>query len=149
MTISVDLQIATLSKNIPAPGEIERWVCTALSDIRDNAEMTVRIVDEVEATELNKRWRQANGPTNVLSFPVDGNEAFVPELLGDIVICAPVIEKEAESQKKSIQAHWAHMVVHGTLHLLGFDHGNDTDAEKMETLEIQILDKLGITNPYI
>ena len=102
-----------------------------------------------EGTQLNRRWRKATGPTNVLSFPAEGVEDYAPGLLGDIVICAPVVNNEARQQNKAIDAHWAHMVIHGILHLSGYDHENPEDAEKMESFEITILESLGYKNPYI
>lgn len=108
----------------------------------------MRIVDEGEIAALNERWRSKRGATNVLSFPFDGDHSLAPGLLGDIVICAPVVRREAEEQHKSMEAHWAHMVVHGTLHLQGHDHINAEEAKEMETLEIRILQSLGYTNPY-
>ena len=149
MAIHVELQYAFRDKNIPGSSVIKSWVRAALCDLRKNAELTVRIVDKDEMAELNQRWRQASGTTNVLSFPATGTESIVPDLLGDIVICAPVVEKEAQQQNKSLTGHWAHMVIHGVLHLLGYDHNEENDAEIMENLEIQILAKLGIENPYI
>lgn len=149
MATRVDVQFAYQDANTPKASEIKAWVKSTLKDFRKNTELTVRVVDKKEATELNEHWRKATGPTNVLSFPCDDISGQVPDLLGDIVICAPVVAKEASHQKKKLNAHWAHMVVHGTLHLLGFDHVKKRDAEKMESLEITILDKLGFDNPYI
>ena len=110
--------------------------------------MTVRIVDEQEGTALNSRWRGGQGPTNVLSFPCDGVDDIAPQLLGDLVICAPVVAREAQEQNKSLQAHWAHMLVHGTLHLLGHDHQEPDEAERMERLETDILHDFGYPDPY-
>lgn len=149
MATRVDVQFAYQDENTPTASEIKAWVKSTLKDFRKNSELTVRIVDRMEATELNERWRNASGPTNVLSFPCDDISGQVPDLLGDIVICAPVVKNEAARQKKKVNAHWAHMVVHGTLHLLGFDHMEKRDAEKMEAMEISILEKLGFNNPYI
>ena len=149
MATRVDVQFAYQDENTPSASEIKTWVKSTLKDFRKNSELTVRVVNEKEATELNQRWRNASGPTNVLSFPCDDGSGQVPDLLGDIVICAPVVEKEASRQNKKLNAHWAHMVVHGTLHLLGFDHIKKQDAEKMEATEIAILEKLGFNNPYI
>jgi len=143
------VQYAYRDENTPAATEIKTWVRSTLKDFRRTAELTVRIVGKEEATELNERWRKATGPTNVLSFPCDDTSGQEPDLLGDIVICAPVVEKEASVQKKIMKAHWAHMVVHGTLHLLGFDHIKKQDAEKMEAVEISTLQLLGFNNPYI
>ncbi len=119
----------------------------ALPENNKNSELTIRIVDEEEMKELNMRWRGIDNSTNVLSFPA-GDNIIAPELLGDIAICAPVIEKEAIEQNKSQDAHWAHMVIHGVLHLLGYDHTNNDDAEIMESLEIKILNTLNFPNPY-
>ena len=149
MATRIDVQFAYQDENTPTASEIKAWVKSTLKEFRKNYELTVRIVDKNEATELNERWRNTRGPTNVLSFPCDDSSGQVPDLLGDIVICAPVVEKEAARQEKILNAHWAHMVVHGTLHLLGFDHIKKQDAKKMEAMEISILEKLGFNNPYI
>lgn len=149
MAIRVDVQYACRDKNTPAATEIRKWARSTLKKFRRQAELTVRIVGKEEATELNERWRKARGPTNVLSFPCGDTSGLEPDLLGDIVICAPVVEQEASAQKKKLKAHWAHMVVHGTLHLLGFDHIKKRDAEKMEAVEISILQLLGFNNPYV
>ncbi len=149
MSIEVDVQYATNEPDLPDAAQIRLWVELALQDLRDNAELTVRIVDEEEGTALNEQWRKSTGATNVLSFPYDGVENIAPDLMGDIIICAPVVISEAQQQQKSEQAHWAHMVIHGVLHLNGFDHIEPQDAERMESLEVQLLEKLQITNPYI
>ena len=115
----------------------------------EKADLTVRIVDAAEGAELNQRWCHKPGPTNVLSFPANGEEEIAPELLGDIVICAPVVLREAEEQGKDTEAHWAHLVVHGALHLLGFDHLKEPEARAMEQLETEILIRLGYSDPYI
>ncbi len=120
----------------------------ALDGLRSEAELTVRIVDEEEGARLNKQWRGGNGATNVLSFPAADDFNMIPELLGDIVICAPVVEREAREQGKPPESHWAHMVIHGTLHLLGHDHQIDEEADVMEALEIDRLHLLGYGNPY-
>ncbi len=149
MTIDVDIQYATDHSDLPATDKIQKWVRAALHDLADNAELTVRIVDEAESTQLNEQWRKSSGPTNVLSFPYDGEEKYAPGLLGDIVICAPVIFREANDQGKSPDAHWAHMLIHGILHLLDYEHAEPKDADKMEALEIKILKELGYADPYI
>ncbi|MCH9049289.1 MAG: rRNA maturation RNase YbeY, partial [Proteobacteria bacterium] len=100
-------------------------------------------------TELNEQWRKSKGPTNVLSFSNEGVSEIAPDLLGDIVICAPVVAREAKEQNKNSQSHWAHMVIHGVLHLTGFDHIDPEDADRMESLEINILKKLNYKNPYL
>lgn len=134
----------------PAVVQLKRWAKVALKQKLQTAELTIRIVDKDEITALNTTYRHKNKATNVLSFPFitpDGVELETP-LLGDIIICAAVIAEEAEVQQKTLSAHWAHMVVHGILHLLGFDHENDADAIVMEAEEIRILNILGFTNPY-
>jgi probable rRNA maturation factor len=114
--------------------------------------LTLRIVDEAEGAQLNRTWRGKSGPTNVLSFPFEAPEGLPPEALepylGDLIICAPVVAREAVAQNKTEEAHWAHLLVHGILHLLGYDHLNDADGTIMETLETRILTNLGYANPY-
>lgn len=148
MSIDIDVQYAADWPDLPDEKKIRKWVKTALKDLKENAELTIRIVDEEEGTQLNEQWRKSTGSTNVLSFPHEGVKEIAPELLGDIVICAPVVDREAIEQNKNNHAHWAHMVVHGVLHLNGFDHINSEDADRMENLEIKILKKLHIKNPY-
>ncbi len=148
MSVEVDVQYAVMADGLPSVSDIETWIGAVVRGRRENVQLTVRIVDEEEGTELNKRWRQARGPTNVLSFPSEGLEAIAPDLLGDVVICAPVVESEAREQGKSLTAHWTHMVIHGTLHLLGFDHVDEDHAREMELLEAQILKELGYSDPY-
>lgn len=148
MSVEVDVQYAVMADGLPSVSDIETWIGAVVRGSRENVQLTVRIVDEEEGTELNERWRQARGPTNVLSFPSEGLEAIAPDLLGDVVICAPVVESEAREQGKSLTAHWTHMVIHGTLHLLGFDHVDEDHAREMELLEAQILKELGYSDPY-
>lgn len=148
MNVEVDVQYAVMADGVPSVSDIETWIGAVVRGRRENAQLTVRIVDEEEGTELNERWRQARGPTNVLSFPSEGLEAIAPDLLGDVVICAPVVESEAREQGKSLTAHWTHMVIHGTLHLLGFDHVDEDHAREMELLEARILKELGYSDPY-
>ncbi|MCZ6718142.1 MAG: rRNA maturation RNase YbeY [Gammaproteobacteria bacterium] len=148
MSVEVDVQYAVMADGVPSVSDIETWIGAVVRGRRENVQLTVRIVDEEEGTELNERWRQARGPTNVLSFPSEGLEAITPDLLGDVVICAPVVESEAREQGKSLTAHWTHMVIHGTLHLLGFDHVDEDHAREMELLEAQILKELGYSDPY-
>lgn len=149
VAVLVDLQFAYQDKNTPDASEITNWVRSALNNLPKDTELTVRIVDENEATELNEHWRNSKGPTNVLSFPAQDTVDLIPELLGDIVICAPVVEREAIQQKKTLTEHWAHMVIHGALHLLGYDHIEKQDAVIMEAMEIRTLEDLGYKNPYI
>lgn len=147
MSIHVAVQFATRKPSVPKAVHIRTWVSAALGD-RATAQLTVRIVDEQEGRALNEQWRGKAYATNVLSFPCTGLEQVAPDLLGDIVICAPVVAREAEEQEKDMEAHWAHMVIHGTLHLLGHNHENRADARKMETLETSILHDFGYADPY-
>ncbi len=149
MTIEVDVQYATDFPDLPDEKQFRYWVETALKDLKGNAELTIRIVDEAEGTQLNEQWRKSKGPTNVLSFSNKGVSEITPDFLGDIVICAPVVAQEAKEQNKNRHAHWAHMVIHGILHLNDFDHINPEDADRMEGLEINILEKLNYKNPYL
>lgn len=130
---------------LPAASSLRAWANRALGHIA--GELTIRIVDEAESQELNRRYRGKDRPTNVLSFPYDGELLDVP-VLGDLVICAPVVQREAAEQHKDLRAHWAHMVVHGCLHLLGYDHEQDGEAEAMEARERELLAELGFPDPY-
>ena len=135
----------------PDEQELQAWVDAALSDFGQDTEIVVRIVDEQEIAELNTYYRHKPGPTNILSFPFEmpeGFEGIELNLLGDLVICAAIVEKEAREQGKQLAHHWAHIVVHGVLHLLGYDHIDDDEAELMESREIAILKQLSINNPY-
>ncbi|QBL08631.1 rRNA maturation RNase YbeY [Rheinheimera sp. D18] len=149
MAIILDLQLASTADNLPLETEIQQWLEAAILPFQAEAEVTVRIVDNNESQQLNLAYRGKDKPTNVLSFPFQCPPGIELSLLGDLVICAPVVVTEAKEQSKRITAHWAHMVVHGSLHLLGFDHINDDDAEQMETEEVTILQQLGFTNPYL
>ncbi|HFE38519.1 MAG TPA: rRNA maturation RNase YbeY [Gammaproteobacteria bacterium] len=135
--------------NLPDDRHLKDWVNAALSDLPEVSDMTIRVVDEAEILMLNNTYRHKNYLTNVLSFPADIPAEVGLSILGDVVICAEVVRKEAIEQQKKLDAHWAHMVVHGTLHLLGYDHLNDEDAEAMETKEIEILACFGYPNPYL
>jgi len=153
MSIELDFENGSGSQ-IPNNKLFEKWVSAALqiSDADNstyaNAELSIRIVDEIEMTQLNQQFRDKDKSTNVLSFPADIPPELDINLLGDIAICAPVIEREASEQGKELEAHYAHISVHGTLHLAGYDHIEDSDAEQMETLEIKVLSYLGYSNPY-
>ena len=149
MSIILDLQLATEAKDLPDEKQIQQWLEAAILPFQSEAEVTVRIVDEAESQQLNFDYREKNKPTNVLSFPFECPPGIELPLLGDLVICAQVVAKEAAEQHKSLSAHWAHMVVHGSLHLLGFDHINEEDATEMEAEEIQILAELGFADPYV
>ncbi len=148
--INADIQIASDCTDTPNESDIARWIEAALKavDITDDKDVSVRIVDEIESQQLNHQYRNINKPTNVLSFPCDLPEEVDVPLLGDLVICGPVVRKEAQEQTKTLESHWAHMVVHGTLHLLGFDHIEDSEAEHMEGIETSILTSLGYPAPY-
>ena len=148
MNLSIDIQKVCASEDSPDEDSIKRWVSAAIRDERDECELSIRIVDEQESADFNQRYRGKNGATNVLSFPFD---AVTPEplpILGDLVICAPVLVREASEQDKTITAHWAHIVIHGVLHLLGYDHIEDQDAEQMESLETEIMLVLDFPPPY-
>ncbi|MBK1695284.1 rRNA maturation RNase YbeY [Chromatium weissei] len=152
-TLELDLQLATECAELPSLAQFEQWVIAALAETRKRAELTIRIVDEQESAMLNRTYRGIDRPTNVLSFPFELPPGIAPDdsiadLLGDIVICAAVLEREAREQKKMLIAHWAHLVVHGVLHLRGFDHLDDSEAERMETLETRILRNLEFPSPY-
>ena len=146
----IDLQIACEQESgLPTAEQIEQWATAAVQPQSDEVEMTVRIVDEPESHELNLNYRGKDRPTNVLSFPFECPDEVELPLLGDLVICRQVVEREAQEQDKPLMAHWAHMVVHGSLHLLGYDHIEDDEAEEMESLETQIMTGLGFADPYL
>lgn len=148
--IFVDLQIATENiEGLPTEEQIVQWATAAVQPEGNEVEMTVRIVDEAESHELNLTYRGKDRPTNVLSFPFECPDEVELPLLGDLVICRQVVEREAAEQEKPLMAHWAHMVVHGSLHLLGYDHIKDNEAEEMESLETQIMQGLGFDDPYL
>ena len=149
-SVLVDLQIATENiEGLPTEEQIVQWATAAVRPEGDEVEMTVRIVDEAESHELNLTYRGKDRPTNVLSFPFECPDEVELPLLGDLVICRQVVEREAVEQDKPLMAHWAHMVVHGSLHLLGYDHIEDDEAEEMESLETQIMQGLGFDDPYL
>ena len=133
---------------LPQDQQFQQWVKAALHPFRDDGEVNIRIVENDEMTELNCQYRNKNKPTNVLAFAYHPGDDEIEPLLGDIAICAPVVAAEAEQQEKPIAHHWAHLVIHGTLHLLGFDHIKDEDAEQMEQQETELLAQLGIPDPY-
>ncbi len=149
MHIEIQYALDQYRDYLPDTHQISFWANTVLNSQNVNGEVTVRIVTREEITLLNENYRHKPGPTNVLSFPADLPDIIDLPLLGDIVLCAEVIDFEAKNQHKAAPAHWAHMVVHGILHLLGFDHTTDTEAKQMETLETKILSGLGYANPYI
>ena len=149
MSVTLDVQYEV--EATPDEEDIRRWVEAVLAAEKNTAEveLTVRIVGVDEITDLNRRYRHKTGPTNILSFPFEAPPGVELNLLGDLVIAAPVVVSEARQQNKTQEAHWAHMVVHGTLHLLGYDHQAAAEAEDMEAREIRILQSMGYTNPYL
>ncbi len=149
MNAIIDMQVMIDDPHLPSTDDCQIWVDAVFAHQQiDDKELTIRIVDEDESQELNHTYRDKNKPTNVLSFPFDAPPGIEINLLGDLVICANVVAKEADEQGKPLLHHWAHMIVHGTLHLLGYDHIEDDEAEEMEAIEIAILAKLGIDDPY-
>jgi probable rRNA maturation factor len=147
MSTKIDLQNDEGLTVLPDRQDFKTWVDAALMQNFESLEQTIRVVGEAESRALNSRYRQKDTSTNILSFKSE-NEYLDYDCLGDLVICAPIVEQEANHQGKSIAAHWAHMVVHGMLHLQGYDHQNEADADKMESQETKILATLGYTNPY-
>ena len=147
MTIHLDVQYAVQDSKLPSVNDFEQWAAAIPSD---NVDVTacIRIVDEEEAKRLNKEFRNINKATNVLSFPADIPKEVGINFLGDVIICAPLVCKEAVAQDKNPNSHWAHLLIHGILHLQGYDHNNVEQAEEMENLEIKILEEIGIKNPY-
>ncbi|MDD1827383.1 rRNA maturation RNase YbeY [Photobacterium sp. ZSDE20] len=150
MSIELDLQIAVENEQgLPTEQDIQLWLDKTIPQFQKNAELTVRIVDTEESHQLNHEYRGKDKPTNVLSFPFEAPPGIELDLLGDLIICRQVVEKEAEEQNKPLLAHWAHMVVHGSLHLLGYDHIEDDEAEEMESLETEIMQAMEFEDPYI
>ena len=174
--LDVTVQFATRRSGVPHASSLSNWANVAFRSTQKPRRvpwpLTIRIVGAAESRVLNRTWRGKDKPTNVLSFPFEGSglgargpgqkrrgsasslarapspEPFLDEL-GDLAICAPVVAREAREQGKDPQAHWAHMVVHGVLHLLGYDHENDRDADVMESREVKILAQFGYANPYV
>lgn len=150
MSIELDLQLAVEDENgLPSFEDVQRWLSNTVEKFQTQAEITVRIVDEEESHQLNHEYRGKDKPTNVLSFPFEAPPGIEIDLLGDLIICRQVVEREAKEQGKPLMAHWAHMVVHGSLHLLGYDHIEDDEAEEMESLETEIMQSMGFEDPYI
>ncbi|MGZ8227224.1 MAG: rRNA maturation RNase YbeY [Methylococcaceae bacterium] len=148
----IEIQVVFHSEGQPDEEQIQQWIDAALDGFYQETEIVVRVVDEQESAQLNEQYRHKHGPTNILSFPFEmpeGVQDIELNLLGDLVICAPILEKEATQQHKHLNDHWAHIIVHGVLHLLGYDHIDDIEAELMESTEIAILNKLNIKNPYL
>ncbi|MAQ20993.1 MAG: rRNA maturation RNase YbeY [Gammaproteobacteria bacterium] len=148
--MEIIIQNADESTKIPLSEQIKEWVHCALGKER-SGELTVRIVGEIESAALNERFRNVMGATNVLAFPYDESPfegSTESELIGDLVVCAPVLEREAVAQDKALSAHWAHILIHGTLHLVGYDHQNIEDTKAMEERERDLLGSLGFEDPY-
>ncbi|ASF45123.1 rRNA maturation RNase YbeY [Methylovulum psychrotolerans] len=147
----LDVQRVFASDGQPDDASLQRWVDTALAALNEDTEIVVRIVGIEESAELNSYYRAKQGPTNILSFPFEAPDidGFESALLGDLVVCAPVLAAEAEQQGKPLLDHWAHIIIHGVLHLLGYDHIDEADAEEMESKEIVFLQQLTIRNPYL
>lgn len=151
-TLEITLQDAcAVAGERPNAAAVRTWLAPLATRLPTHSDLTVRLVDSIESQQLNNTYRGKDKPTNVLSFPFEA-PVDIPldeEYLGDLVICVPVVNQEAEEQGKPALHHWAHMVIHGTLHLLGYDHITDDDAEEMEQLERELLLQLGIPDPYI
>ncbi len=145
----LDLQIASEVEALPSEPQIVAWLDATIDEANSAADITLRIVDEAESQQLNHDYRRKDRPTNVLSFPFQAPPGVKVAMLGDLVICAPVVVREAEEQQKSREAHWAHMVIHGALHLLGYDHVSEDGAIVMESREKEILATLGYSDPYL
>ncbi|NGX14757.1 rRNA maturation RNase YbeY [Wenzhouxiangella sp. XN24] len=148
MTLRIDIQVAGSRSGLPDVARLRHWARSALAGRRTDAELSIRIVDAAESQALNRRFRGKDRPTNVLAFPAELPPDLGLPLLGDLVICRDVVEAEAAEQAKPPHAHWAHMVIHGTLHLVGFDHETEEEAGKMEAAEAEILGELGWPDPY-
>ena len=148
MSINIEIQRVCSLKSIPSDEKFQLWSEAVLKERITATELNIRIVEEHEIAELNKRYRGKNKSTNVLSFPFDAVTPDPMPILGDLVICAPLVAREAQEQSKEIESHWAHLVVHGILHLLGYDHETVDDTKIMETLESEILTKMNYPAPY-
>jgi probable rRNA maturation factor len=146
--LELDVSYAARQPWTPSARQLAEWAGAALAPLRRPTVLSVRVVGRARSRSLNAHYRHKDKPTNVLSF---GGAGRVPDgryFLGELVICAPVVAREARDQRKGLESHWAHMTVHGVLHLLGFDHERRAEAAEMATREIQILDRLGFSNPY-
>ena len=151
MDVTVELLNGCSEKELPSHEDFQRWTEAALSALdvdEGRLELSIRLIDEAESAHLNERFRYQKGPANVLSFPFSANGEAPVELLGDLAICAPLVSREAAAQNKPVQAHWAHLTVHGVLHLHGYQHEDEKSAAAMENLEIHVLRALGYEDPY-
>lgn len=144
----VDIQQGEGVTGVPDAADLVRWARAALEVEGEDSELCIRVVDETEIRELNRRYRDRDEVTNVLSFPCDLTDEAGVRLRGDVVICAQTLAREAAEQGKSLRAHWAHIVTHGTLHLLGYDHHDESESDEMERLEIELLAQFDIADPY-
>ncbi len=147
MTLDIVVQNVTSCTGLPSDQQFERWAGAALCK-RDDVELLIRLVDRRESRQLNARYRHVDKATNVLSFPADLPQELGLALLGDIIICAPIVIEEAWDQGKTVEAHWAHLTIHGTLHLIGYSHQTEEEASEMESLETGILQSFGFSDPY-
>ena len=148
MILRLETQRVLKVQEVPSDAELRQWIEAALGERVDKAELVIRIVDEAESQTLNREYRGVDRPTNVLSFPSELPTEVESDLLGDLGISAPVVQREANEQGKPLQAHWAHMVIQGVRHLIGFEHETDRQAHEMETLERSLLEGLGFPDPY-
>ena len=157
MNVTIELDNASKETMLPKEKDFRHWTESALKALAAQkgheapagSELSIRLVDEAESARLNEQYRHRQGPTNVLSFPCKGIPVTGVDLMGDLAICAPVVNREAQEQQKSRDSHWAHMTIHGVLHLQGYDHEQSQAAEQMEALEISIMKSLGYKNPYL
>ncbi len=148
MSFYVEIQREVDRPDLPTDEDFQRWVALALEGRKTAGEICIRLVEPAESQQLNSDYRGKDAPTNVLSFPFEAPAGIPMDLLGDLAICAEIVANEANEQNKPVINHWAHMVIHGSLHLIGFDHINEVDAEQMETLEVALLATLNIPDPY-
>lgn len=148
LRLSLDMQRVVRAQHIPSDAQFKRYIRAALAPLDVPISLTIRVVGEKESQQLNHDYRHKDKPTNVLSFPFDAPPDLGKTHLGDVVICAKVVLREAKEQGKQVKHHWAHLVIHGCLHLMGYDHENDMDAQQMETMERDILAGLNIPDPY-
>lgn len=148
--VILDLQLACEdTTGLPDESQFQTWLDAVIPQFQEESEVTIRLVDTAESHDLNLTYRGMDKPTNVLSFPFEAPPGMEMPLLGDLIICRQVVEREAKEQDVSLDSHWAHMVVHGSLHLLGYDHIEDEEAEEMEGIETEIMLALGYEDPYI
>jgi len=148
VTAKINVEYMSNASELPAEAMIAHWAQAALQGHERYVEVGVRIVDESEIIELNQRFRKKAEPTNVLSFPFEDPPGTQTDVLGDVVVCAPIVSSQAQTEGKPLSAHWAHMVVHGIMHLRGYDHETPEEANAMEHMETRILEGLGFPDPY-